>query len=308
MHFAGRSQVGESMARPGEYYRSNLAGTLALLDAMAAAEVRCLIQSSTAAIFGEPREASIDEHHPVRPLSPYGRSKWMVEEALADYELAHELRYTCLRYFNAAGADPAGRLGERHEPETHLIPLVLQVASGRRAEIRVYGTDYDTRDGTCVRDYIHVEDLCRAHLLALERLLGGARSARYNLGNGNGFSVKEVIATAAQVTGRPIAQVVAGRRPGDPARLVANAALARRELGWEPRYPDLAAIIGHAWNWETRPMPKPSHAPDAKRAGGPVKIAPDAAQSAQANEFARRSGSGTEVAAENLSKKRAARA
>ena len=255
MHFAGRSQVGESMTRPGEYYRNNLSGTLALLDAMVEAGVDRLILSSTAAIFGEPREASIDEHHPVRPLSPYGRAKWMVEEALADYERAHGLRHCCLRYFNAAGADPSGALGERHDPETHLIPLVLQVASGRRPAIRIYGTDYDTRDGTCVRDYIHVDDLCRAHLLALERLNRGAGSARYNLGNGNGFSVREVIAAARRVTGRRIPVVMADRRPGDPARLVANAALARRELNWQPRYPELAAIIAHAWQWETRESP-----------------------------------------------------
>ena len=299
MHFAGLSQVGESMARPGAYYRVNLAGTLALLEAMAEAGVRRLIQSSTAAIFGEPREALIDEHHPVRPLSPYGRAKWMVEEALADYELAHEIRYACLRYFNAAGADPAGRLGERHDPETHLIPLVLQVAAGKRPAIRVYGTDYDTRDGTCVRDYIHVEDLCRAHLLALERLLHGAGSARYNLGNGNGFSVKEVISTAAQVTGRRIPQVVAGRRPGDPARLVANAAHARRELGWEPRYPALETIIAHAWNWEKRAIASPVR---------DMRPGINARNISQADEISRLSPSGTEVAALTLSKQKAGRA
>jgi len=306
MHFAGRSQVGESMAQPGAYYRNNVSGTLSLLDAMVESGVRHLIQSSTAAIFGEPRKASIDEHHPVRPLSPYGRAKWMVEEALADYELAHELRYTCLRYFNAAGADPAGRLGERHDPETHLIPLVLQVAAGKRPALRVYGTDYDTRDGTCVRDYIHVEDLCRAHLLALERLHRGAGSAHYNLGNGNGFSVKEVIAAARQVTGKQIPTVVAERRPGDPARLVANAALARRELDWQPRYPELATIIAHAWNWETRSAASPPRDASSEDSGANSPF--NDKKNTQADEIPRASESGTKVAAVTMLKKNAGRA
>ena len=261
MHFAARSQVGESMAQPGAYYRNNVSATLALLDAMLEFGVPRLIHSSTAAIFGEPRADSIDERHPVRPLSPYGRAKWMAEEALADYERAHGLRYTCLRYFNAAGADPAGRLGERHDPETHLIPLVLQVASGRRPAISIFGADYDTPDGTCIRDYVHVEDLCRAHLLAYQRLQRGAGSARYNLGNGNGFSVREVIAAASQVTGVRIPAVLADRRPGDPARLVANASLAQHELGWRPRHPDLVTLIAHAWQWETRSTRTAARAP-----------------------------------------------
>jgi UDP-glucose 4-epimerase len=200
---------------------------------------------------------------------------------------------------NAAGADPSGRLGERHDPETHLIPLVLQVASGKRPAIRVYGTDYDTRDGTCVRDYIHVEDLCRAHLLALERLNRGAGSAHYNLGNGNGFSVKEVIAAARQVTGKQIPTVVAERRPGDPARLVANAALARRELDWQPRYPELATIIAHAWNWETRPAASP---PRDRQPGAQSPFS--SAKSAQADEISSVRESGTEVAAVTMSKKK----
>jgi UDP-glucose 4-epimerase len=177
----------------------------------------------------------------------------MVEQMLQDYDVAYEIKSVCLRYFNAAGADPDGELGERHEPETHLIPLVLQAAAGRRPDITVFGTDYDTPDGTCIRDYIHVADLCEVHLLALQRLWAGGDSAAYNLGNGNGFSVREVIETARAVTGRDIPVRYGERRPGDPARLVADSRRARAELGWEPRYADLATIIAHAWRWETRP-------------------------------------------------------
>jgi UDP-glucose 4-epimerase len=176
----------------------------------------------------------------------------MVEQALADYDKAYGMKSVCLRYFNAAGADPEGQLGERHDPETHLIPLVLQAASGRRPHISVFGRDYDTPDGTCIRDYIHIQDLCSAHWLALQSLMNGARSQAYNLGNGNGFSVQEVINTAEQVTGRRIPVVDAPRREGDPARLVADSTLARKQLGWQPQYADLATIIQHAWKWETR--------------------------------------------------------
>ncbi len=250
MHFAAFSLVGESMADPGKYYRNNVANTLNLLDAMVRHGVLNFIFSSTAAIFGEPVRLPMDESHPKLPINPYGRSKLMVEQILEDYDRAYGLKSTALRYFNAAGADPEGELGERHEPETHLIPLILQAASGRREAITVFGTDYDTPDGTCIRDYIHVQDLCDAHLLALERMLETGQSARYNLGNGEGFSVKEVIDTARRVTGRDIPTVWGERRPGDPARLVADATAARRELGWAPKFDALDAMIAHAQAWE----------------------------------------------------------
>ncbi|WP_341686723.1 UDP-glucose 4-epimerase GalE [Limnohabitans sp.] len=250
MHFASFIQVGESVQQPDKYYRNNVSYTLALLDAMRAHGVDKFIFSSTAATFGEPQYTPIDERHPQQPINPYGRTKLMVEQALADYDRAYGFKSVCLRYFNAAGADPEGQLGERHDPETHLIPLVLQAASGRRANISVFGRDYDTPDGTCIRDYIHINDLCSAHWLALQSLLQGQGSQRYNLGNGNGFSVQEVIDTAEQVTGRKIAVVNAPRRAGDPARLVADATQARQQLGWQPQYADLATIIAHAWQWE----------------------------------------------------------
>lgn len=252
MHFASCIQVGESVREPAKYYRNNVANTLNLLDAMVRHGCRYFIFSSSAAIFGEPVSVPIGESHPKNPLNPYGRSKWMLEQILSDYAHAYDLQFTCLRYFNAAGADPEGDLGERHEPETHLIPLVLQAASGRRPQITVFGTDYDTPDGTCVRDYIHVIDLCEAHLLALQRLHGGGGSTAYNLGNGNGFSVRQVIDTARVVTGRQIPLHFAKRRAGDPARLVADSSQARDELGWRPRYESLAEIIEHAWQWECK--------------------------------------------------------
>jgi UDP-glucose 4-epimerase len=252
MHFASFIQVGESVQQPAMYYQNNVVNTLTLLDAMRAHGVDRFIFSSTAATFGEPRYSPMDERHPQQPINPYGRTKLMVEQVLADYEQAYGLRSVSLRYFNAAGADPKGQLGERHEPETHLIPLVLQAASGRRPHIGVFGRDYDTPDGTCVRDYIHIEDLCSAHWLALQSLMGGAGSQSYNLGNGQGFSVQEVIDTAQQVTGRSIAVVNGPRRAGDPARLVADSSLIREKLGWQPRYADLATIVAHAWAWETR--------------------------------------------------------
>lgn len=252
MHFAASSLVGESVADPAKYYRNNVAGTQNLLDAMREHGPQCFIFSSTAAIFGNPVSELIDEEHPKAPINPYGRSKLMVEQMLADYDAAYGLRSSCLRYFNAAGADPEGELGERHDPETHLIPLVLQAASGRRSHISIFGDDYDTPDGTCIRDYIHVEDLCEAHMLALQRLLDGGASRAYNLGNGNGFSVAQVIEAARAVTGQPIPAEKAPRRPGDPPRLVAASARAREELGWTPRFDALETIIEHAWAVEQK--------------------------------------------------------
>ena len=250
MHFASFIQVGESVRAPGKYYRNNVVNTLNLLDAMVRHDVRRFVFSSSAAVYGEPERVPIDESHPKRPVNPYGRTKWMVEQALEDYDRAHGLRSVSLRYFNAAGADPSGALGERHEPESHLIPLVLQAASGRRAQVEVYGRDYPTADGTCVRDYIHVADLCAAHLLALDHLDRTDASAAFNLGNGAGFSVQQVIDAAQAVTGKRLNVVDRPRRDGDAAVLVADAALARRVLGWQPAYADLETILRHAWQWE----------------------------------------------------------
>jgi UDP-glucose 4-epimerase len=252
MHFASFIQVGESVQHPSKYYQNNVAATLNLLDAMVAHHIPALIFSSSAAIFGEPAYTPIDEQHPKQPINPYGLSKWMIEQILADYDQAYGLKSVCLRYFNAAGADPEGQLGERHEPETHLIPLVLQAASGRRQAITVFGQDYDTPDGTCIRDYIHINDLCQAHLLALEYLFQGGNSTAYNLGNGSGFSVTEVIEVAKQVTHKPIEVLMGERRMGDPARLVADSKQIQTQLGWQPQYADLATIVAHAWQWETR--------------------------------------------------------
>lgn len=250
MHFASFIQVGESVTDPGKYYANNLAATLTLLDAMRHAGIGHFIFSSTAAVYGNPAYTPIDEQHPAQPINPYGRSKWMLEQILSDFDAAYGLKSVCLRYFNAAGADPDGELGECHEPETHLIPLVLQAAAGRRSAISVYGSDYDTPDGTCIRDYIHVADLCSAHLLALQHLLAGKGSARFNLGNGVGFSVKQVIETAKRVTGRDIPVRYEARRAGDPARLVADATRAREVLGWLPGRAALETIIADAWGWE----------------------------------------------------------
>lgn len=255
MHFASFIEVGESVREPAKYYRNNVANTLTLLSAMREAGVDRFIFSSTAAIFGTPQYVPIDERHPRAPINPYGRTKNMVEDVLGDYERAYGLRSVCLRYFNAAGADPDGRLGERHEPESHLIPLALQAASGRRAGLSVYGTDYDTPDGTCIRDYVHVSDLCEAHWLALESLRAGAGSQAYNLGNGNGFSVLEVIETAKKVTGVDFAVKHEARRAGDPPRLVADSSAIKAKLGWSPRYADLDTIIAHAWAFERSRKP-----------------------------------------------------
>lgn len=252
MHFASHIQVGESVQDPAKYYGNNVVNTLNLLEAMRHAGVMRFIFSSTAAIFGEPQTERIAEDHRKQPINPYGRSKLMVEQALEDYDRAYGLRSVCLRYFNAAGADSEGQLGERHEPETHLIPLVLQAASGRRPHISVFGQDYDTPDGTCIRDYVHITDLCEAHWLALQSLVQGEGSQAYNLGNGHGFSVNQVIEAARRVTGRDIPVRYAPRRPGDPARLVADSTLAQRRLDWRPRYAALDTLVEHAWRWECR--------------------------------------------------------
>ncbi|MBU6211787.1 MAG: UDP-glucose 4-epimerase GalE [Gammaproteobacteria bacterium] len=255
MHFASFIEVGESVREPAKYYRNNVANTLTLLSAMREAGVDRFIFSSTAAIFGTPQYVPIDERHPRAPINPYGRTKNMVEDVLGDYERAYGLRSVCLRYFNAAGADPQGKLSERHDPESHLIPLALQAASGRRAGLSVYGTDYDTPDGTCIRDYVHVSDLCEAHWLALESLRDGASSQAYNLGNGNGFSVLEVIETAKKVTGVDFAVKHEERRAGDPPRLVADSSAIKSRLGWSPRYADLDTIVAHAWAFERARKP-----------------------------------------------------
>ena len=252
MHFASFIEVGESIISPSKYYFNNVTNTQNLLDTMVKHGVLNFIFSSTAAIFGEPQYVPIDEKHTMIPINPYGRTKLIVEQMLADYDHAYGLKSVALRYFNAAGADPETRIGERHIPESHLIPLVLQAASGRRSSISIFGQDYDTPDGTCIRDYIHICDLCEAHLLAIKSLQSSNKSAAYNLGNGNGFSVKEVIDTAKQVTGRDIPVEAADRRIGDPARLVADAELARKELSWKPTFSSLDTIIKHAWLWEEK--------------------------------------------------------
>ena len=252
-HFASFIQVGESVSEPGKYYANNFSATLTLLQAMVQAKVNNFIFSSTAAVYGDPSYTPIDEEHPKAAINPYGRSKWLIEQALPDFDHAYAMKSVCLRYFNAAGADPDGELGERHEPETHLIPLVLQAASGRRKNISVFGTDYDTPDGTCIRDYIHVQDLCEAHWLALHYLQQGGASQNFNLGNGQGFSVKQVIDTAKAITGKHIEVVYASRRAGDPARLVADSSSAQKTLGWTPKYADIKVIVGDAWRWEQSP-------------------------------------------------------
>ena len=256
MHFASFIQVGESVADPGKYYANNVSNTITLLNTMQRHGVNQFVFSSTAATFGEPQYTPIDELHPQNPINPYGRTKWMIEQALADYAQAYGMKSVCLRYFNAAGAHPEGLLGERHDPETHLIPLVLQVASGRRSHIRVFGRDYDTPDGTCIRDYIHVLDLADAHCLALEYLAQGGASTAFNLGNSDGYSVQQVIDVARQVTGRDIPVQEGPRRAGDPARLVADAALAREVLGWSPGRTYLAEIVKDAWLWERQTLPR----------------------------------------------------
>ncbi|MDX6346842.1 MAG: UDP-glucose 4-epimerase [Streptomyces sp.] len=246
LHFAASSQVGESVVNPEKYWRNNVAGTLELLTAMREAGVRKLVFSSTAATYGEPKSVPITEDDPALPTNPYGASKLAVDHMITSEAVAHGLAAVSLRYFNVAGA--YGKYGERHDPESHLIPLVLQVAQGRREAISVFGDDYPTPDGTCVRDYIHVADLADAHLLALDHATAGEHLI-CNLGNGNGFSVREVIETVRQVTGHPIPEVIAPRRGGDPAVLVASADRAKERLGWKPARADLAGIVRDAWDF-----------------------------------------------------------
>ncbi len=249
MHFAAFCYVGESVADPAKYYRNNVANTINLLEVMVEKSIPNFMFSSSCSIYGEPIEIPITEQHPQNPISPYGRSKLMVERILEDFKSAYGLDYISLRYFNAAGADPDGELGEDHKPETHLIPLVLQVAFGQRDSINIFGDDYSTRDGTCIRDYIHINDLAQAHLLALERLLNGQSGGSYNLGNGDGNSVREVIEVARIVTGNPIPLKVVERRPGDPGTLIGSCQKAINDLGWNPRFSDLRTIIETAWRW-----------------------------------------------------------
>jgi len=252
MHFAAFSLVGASVLDPLAYYRNNVAGTLTLLEAMVRFKVKRFIFSSTAAVYGEPTVIPITEEHPCVPTNPYGATKLAVERMLQDCEAAYGLRYMSLRYFNAAGADPDGFPGERHRPETHLIPLVLKTALEEFPHVKIFGTGYPTPDGTCLRDYVHVNDLARAHLLALKALLDGAMSGVYNLGNSKGYSVREVIELSRKITGCPIPAIETGSRPGDPAILVAASEKIRCELGWQPAYEDLETIIRSAWRWHRR--------------------------------------------------------
>lgn len=252
MHFAAYAYVGESVTDPAKYYRNNVLGTLTLLEAMVAANVKKFVFSSTCATYGIPKTVPIPEDHPQDPINPYGATKLMVERILADFDVAYNLKSVSFRYFNAAGADPNGLLGEDHNPETHLLPLVLMAALGKRESVSIFGTDYPTRDGTCIRDYIHVCDLADAHVLGLEYLLNGGDSNIFNLGNGSGFSVKEAIDAAREITGKEIKAVECDRRAGDPPMLVGSSEKARQILGWQPQYGDIKDILTHAWNWHQK--------------------------------------------------------
>lgn len=252
IHFSAYAYVGESISAPAKYYRNNVANTLNLLGAMREASVDKLVFSSTCATYGVAQSVSITEKHPQVPINPYGASKLMVERILQDFQSAYRLKYVCFRYFNAAGADPNGLLGEDHNPEPHLIPLVLLAALGKRKFVSIFGTDYPTPDGTCIRDYIHVADLANAHILGLEYLLKDGKSEVFNLGNGNGFSIKQVIETAKKVTGRDIPVQVGDRRAGDPPILVGSGEKARQILGWQPQYSELNDILSHAWQWHLK--------------------------------------------------------
>ncbi len=252
MHFCAYTYVGESVVDPAKYYRNNLVNTINLLDTMREFNVRFIVFSSTCSTYGTPSYIPIDEDHPQVPVNPYGWSKFMVERILEDYDRAYGIKHVNLRYFNAAGADPEAEIGELHDPETHLIPLVLDAAVGKRPDIKIFGTDYDTPDGTCIRDYIHVADLSDAHILALEYLRGVGSSESFNLGNDTGFSVREVIGMAEKVTGRIITATETKRREGDPAVLISSSRKAHDILGWRPQFAELETIIGTAWNWHQK--------------------------------------------------------
>jgi UDP-arabinose 4-epimerase len=252
MHFAGYAYVNESVSDPGMYYRNNTVASLNLLEALRDSSVRRIIFSSTCATYGDPETLPIKEDAPQRPINPYGASKLMTERMIADFASAHGLGWVALRYFNAAGADPDGEIGEAHDPEPHLIPLVLDAAAGTRPYISVYGVDYPTPDGTCVRDYIHVSDLADAHVLALRSLEGGGRSGAYNLGNNSGYSIREVISSVERVTGLRVPVVEGPRRAGDPAALVGDGGRAIDALGWAPRFPALDDIVRTAWAWRQK--------------------------------------------------------
>lgn len=250
MHFAAFALVGESVSDPAKYYQNNVVASLNLLEAMRAADVKRFVFSSTTATYGVPKRIPITEEEPQAPINPYGFAKLVIERALADYSAAYGLGYAALRYFNASGATPDGDLGEDHDPESHLIPIVLQVALGQREFITVFGNDYPTPDGTCIRDYIHVDDLASAHLAALDRLTLG-QGLKLNLGTGRGYSVREVIDACRKVSGREIPERTGPRRPGDPPELVADARLAQRVLEWQPRYQDIESIVATAWRWHS---------------------------------------------------------
>ncbi|BBA79759.1 UDP-glucose 4-epimerase [cyanobacterium endosymbiont of Rhopalodia gibberula] len=252
MHFAAYIAVGESVANPDRYYRNNVVGTLTLLEAMLAANIKRFVFSSTCAIYGMSQQIPMMENHPQNPLSPYAVSKAMIEQILQDFDRAYNLKSVAFRYFNASGANPQGGLGEDHHPETHLIPLALLTALKIQNSLSIFGTDYDTPDGTAVRDYIHVDDLASAHVLGLEYLLEGGKSDIFNLGNGNGFSVREVIETAKKVTQIDFLVQESDRRPGDPPILLGSSQKARNTLGWKPKYPDLETIVNHAWYWHQK--------------------------------------------------------
>lgn len=249
MHFAAFCYVGESVNKPIQYYSNNVAGTVSLLENMIKNSIQKFIFSSSCATYGESNEIPITEDHPQNPLNPYGMSKLIIEQILSDLKKAYGMEYVALRYFNAAGADPDGEIGEDHRPETHLIPLVLQTAIGQHSAINIYGDDYPTKDGTCIRDYIHIHDLAHAHFLALERIINGLSGGKYNLGNENGYSVKEVIDISRKITGKSIPTRIMDRRPGDPSMLIGSNKLAMKELGWRPNYSDLHTIIETAWRW-----------------------------------------------------------
>ncbi|RMG23520.1 MAG: UDP-glucose 4-epimerase GalE [Methanobacteriota archaeon] len=252
LHFASSISVSESVSDPLKYYKNNVVNTLNLLDAMIRHNVMNIVFSSSAAVYGEPQSVPMDEKHPKFPVSTYGRSKLMVEQVLADFALAYGLKYVVLRYFNAAGADPYGRLGELHEPETHLIPLALRVAAGKAESLNVYGDDYNSEDGTCIRDYIHVSDLCRAHWMSMNYLIDSNQSDVFNLGTGEGVSVRRVVNICRQITGREIRVRYQPRRQGDPVELVADPRKAMATLGWKPELSNIETIIAHAWSWESK--------------------------------------------------------